>query len=72
MAVEGLVALAAAIAIGLGTLGAGLAEKEIGAAAVGAIAENPKLFGRALAILVLPELLAIFALLVAFKILGMF
>ncbi|MEM3445347.1 MAG: ATPase [Thermoplasmata archaeon] len=72
MAVEGLVALGAGIAIGLGALAAGVAEKDIGAAAIGAIAENPKLFGRALAILVIPETLVLFALIVAFKMLGMF
>lgn len=72
MAGEGLVALGAGIAIGLGALAAGLAEKDIGTAAIGAIAENPKLFGRALAILVIPETLVIFALIVAFKMLGMF
>ncbi|MEM4308800.1 MAG: ATPase [Thermoplasmata archaeon] len=72
MAVEGLAAIGAGIAIGLAALAAGIAEKDIGAAAIGAIAENPKLFGRALAIIVIPETLVIFALIVAFKALGMF
>ncbi|MGB9636041.1 MAG: ATP synthase subunit C [Thermoplasmata archaeon] len=72
MVVEGLAAIGAGIAIGLAALAAGIAEKDIGAAAVGAIAENPKLFGRTLILVVLPETLVIFALLVAFKILGVF
>jgi len=72
MSVEGLAAIGAGIAIGLAALGAGIAEKDIGAAAIGAIAEDPKLFGRALAIIVIPETLVIFALLIAFKILGVF
>ena len=40
----GLIAIAAGIAVGLTGLGTGWAEKDIGAAAVGAIAENEKLF----------------------------
>ncbi|MCX8173339.1 MAG: ATPase [Thermoplasmata archaeon] len=72
MAVEGLAAIGAGIAIGLAALAAGIAEKDIGTAAIGAIAENPKLFGKALAIIVIPETLVIFALLIAFKILGVF
>lgn len=72
MAVDGLAAISAGIAIGLAVLAAGIAEKDIGTAAIGAIAENPKLFGKALAIIVIPETLVIFALLVAFKILGVF
>jgi len=70
MAVEPLSAIAAALAIGLSAIGAGIAEKEIGAAAIGAIAEKEKLFGKALILTVIPETLVIFGLVVAIMILG--
>lgn len=68
MAVEmahGYIVIGAGIAIGLTGLGAGLAEKDVGAAAVGAITENPGLFGKALTLMVLPETIVIFGLVVA-------
>lgn len=55
---------AAAIAFGLSALGAGYAEKGIGAAAVGAMAEDEDLFTKGLILTVLPETLVIFALIV--------
>jgi V/A-type H+-transporting ATPase subunit K len=56
----------AAIAVGLAAFGAGYAERGIGAAAVGAIAEDDDMFGRGLILTVLPETLVIFALVVVF------
>ncbi|MFB6180125.1 MAG: F0F1 ATP synthase subunit C [Halorientalis sp.] len=56
----------AAIAVGLAALGAGVAERGIGAAAVGAIAEDDDMFGRGLIMTVLPETLVILALVVVF------
>jgi len=56
----------AALAVGLAALGAGYAERGIGSAAVGAIAEDEDLFVRGLILTVLPETLVIFALLVVF------
>lgn len=61
----GLIAIGAGLAVGLAGLGAGLAEKDIGAAAVGAITENPSLFGRAMIFTVLPETIVIFGLVIA-------
>ena len=61
-----LASAAAAIAVGLAALGAGLAEKAIGAAAVGAMAEDPGMFGRGLLMTVIPETLVIFAIVVIF------
>ena len=55
---------AAAIAFGLSALGAGYAERGIGAAAVGAMAEDEDLFTKGLILTVLPETLVIFALIV--------
>ncbi len=64
--VSGLIALGAGIAIAGGGIGTGLAQKDIGAAAVGATAENPKMFGRSIVFLVLPETLVIFGFVIAF------
>ncbi len=59
-------AAAAALAVGLAAFGAGYAERGIGAAAVGAMAENEDLFGKGLILTVLPETLVILALVVVF------
>ena len=53
---------AAAIALGLAALGAGYAERGIGAAAMGAIAEDDSLFVNGLILTVLPETILILAL----------
>ena len=65
MAAEGLVAVGAGLAIGLAGIGAGLGEQGIGAAAVGAMAEDPEFFGKGLLMTVIPETIAIFGLVVA-------
>ena len=57
---------AAALAVGLVAFGAGYAERGIGAAAVGAIAEDRSMFGIGLILTVLPETLVILALVVVF------
>ena len=51
----GLIAIGVGIAVGLAGFGTGMAEGPIGAASVGAIAENPKMFGRAIVMLVIPR-----------------
>jgi V/A-type H+-transporting ATPase subunit K len=56
----------AAIAVGLAALGAGIAERGIGAAAVGATAEDDEMFGRGLILTVIPETLVILALVTIF------
>ena len=62
--------MAAALAAGLGVLGAGVAVAVVGAAAMGAISEKPELFARALIFVGLAEGLAIYGLIVAIMILG--
>lgn len=57
---------AAALAVALSALAAGYAEKSIGTAAVGALAEDDSLFGQVLILTVLPETLVILALVVVF------
>ncbi len=67
----GLVAIGAGLAVGLTAIGAGLAEKDIGAAAVGAMAEKEELFGKALILTVIPETLVIFGLVVSLMLIFM-
>lgn len=67
----GLIALGAGVAIGLSALAAGMAEKEIGAAAIGASAEKDSFFAKGLILTVIPETLVIFGLVVAILILGL-
>ena len=67
---QGMVAIAAALAIGLTAIAAGIAEKEIGAAAIGAMAEKSETFGKGLLLTVIPETLVIFGFVMAFLILG--
>ena len=68
---QGIVALSSAIAIVGTALAAAWAEKEIGVAAVGAMAEKEELFGKGLTLTVIPETLVIFGLVVAILILGL-
>lgn len=44
----GLIAIGAGLAVGLAGIGSGMAEKDIGAAAIGAITEDMSLFGKGL------------------------
>ena len=67
----GLIALAASLAIGLSSVAAAIAEKAIGTAAIGAMAEKEELFGKGLILTVIPETLVIFGLVVAILIIGM-
>ncbi len=67
----GLVALSAGLAFGLSALASAIAEKSIGTAAVGALAEKEELFGKGLILTVIPETLVIFGLVVAILIMGM-
>ena len=69
MADAGLIAIGAGLAVGLGAIGAGLAEKDIGAAAVGAFTEKEELFGKGLIMTVIPETLVIFGMVIAIMIL---
>jgi V/A-type H+-transporting ATPase subunit K len=62
--------LSAALATGLSSLGAGFAVARLGAAAVGALAEKPELFGRLLILVGLAEGIAIYGLIVSILILN--
>ena len=66
MAIEsGLIAIGAGIAVGMAGVGSGIGEGPIGAAAVGAMAEDEKLFGKGLVMTVIPETVVIFGLVMA-------
>lgn len=72
MAAEnGLIALSAAIAIASTAFASAWAEKAIGTAAVGAMAEKEELFGKGLVLTVIPETIVIFGLVIAILIIGM-
>lgn len=62
--------LAAALATGMSSLGAGYAVAKLGTAAVGALAERPELFGRLLIFVGLAEGIAIYGVIVSVLILN--
>ena len=62
--------VAAALATGIGSLGAAYAVSHVGAAALGAMGERPEIAGRALIFLGLAEGIAIYGLIIAIMILG--
>lgn len=66
---SGVLAFASAIAIGTSAFAAAWAEKNIGVAVVGAMAEKEELFGKGLILTVIPETLVIFGFVIAILIL---
>lgn len=62
--------LAAALATGMSSLGAGIAVAKVGTAAVATLAEKPELFGRLLIFVGLAEGIAIYGLIVSILILN--
>lgn len=67
----GLVAIASGLTIGISAVAAAVAEKTIGVAGIGAMAENENLFGKVLILTVIPETIVIFGLVVAILIIGL-
>jgi len=61
--------LAAALAVGISCIAGGIAVGRIGSAAMGAMSENPDLFGKALPLVGLAEGICLWGLIVAFLIL---
>lgn len=64
----GLGLLGAALATGLSCIGAGIAVASSASAAVGAISENPKAFGKALIFVALAEGVALYGMLISIQI----
>lgn len=61
--------IAAALAVGLSSLAAGIAVAVTGSAAIGGMAQNPEIFGRSLVFVGLAEGIAIYGLIISFMIL---
>jgi V/A-type H+-transporting ATPase subunit K len=70
MAVEGMAAIGAGLAIGISALATAWAQAKIGSAGVGALAEDDSLFGNVLILTALPETIVIFGLVVALVVTG--
>ena len=67
----GLIAISASVAFGVSAIATAYAEKAIGTAAIGAMAEKEELFGKGLILTVIPETIVIFGLVVAILIIGL-
>jgi len=63
--VSGILGISAAIAITGATIGAGMAIKTVGTAAISALTENERVFFKAFLVIALGEALAIYGLIVA-------
>lgn len=66
----GLALIGAGLAIGIAGLGTGIAQGQTGAAAVGATAEDPKMFVKGIVFMVVPETVVILGFVIAFLLLG--
>jgi len=64
----GLIAIGAALAIGLPAIATAWAQSRIGAAMAGAVAERPELVGSAIILVAIPETMVILGLVIAFMI----
>ena len=64
--------LAAALAVGLGSIGCGIAVSAAAPAAIGAVSEDPKVFSKALIFVALGEGVALYGFLIAFLIINKF
>jgi V/A-type H+-transporting ATPase subunit K len=62
--------IAAALATGMSGIGGGIAVAAAASAALGAVSENEKMFGRALIFVALAEGIALYGLIISFQILG--
>lgn len=67
----GLVAIAAAFAFGTSAIASAIAEKSIGSAVAGAMAEKEEIFGKGLILTVIPETIVIFGLVVAIMVMNL-
>lgn len=65
---SGLGYIAAALAVGLGSIGCGIAVGKAAPAAIGAVAEDPDSFGKAMIFVALGEGVALYGFLIAFLI----
>lgn len=68
----GMIAIGASLAVGLTGIGAGMAEGTIGKAVIKVMSKDDKFFGKGLLMVVIPESIAIFGLVVALILLFIF
>lgn len=69
---RGLIAIAAAIAVGVSGYAAAVAESTVGSAAVGAMSEDENFFSKGLVMTVIPETIAVFGLVIALILIFMY
>ena len=55
----------AGLAVGLAGIATGIAQARIGSAGIGAVAENPKLFGNVILLIAIPETVVLFGFVIA-------
>ena len=67
---DGLIALGAAISIGVGAIATGMAQSAIGSSGMGVLAEKPEEFTKVLICLALPETLVILGFVIGFLLIG--
>jgi len=67
----GLVAFAAALAIGLPALATAWAQSKIGSAGAGALAEKPELVGTVIILIAIPETMVVLGFVIAFLIMSL-
>jgi V/A-type H+-transporting ATPase subunit K len=67
---KGMIAIAAAIAIGLPAIATALAQSKIGSAGAGALAEKPELSGIIIILVAIPETMVLLGFVVAYLIIG--
>ena len=68
--IAGGVAIGAGLAIGLTALATGMAQARIGAAGIGAVAEDPKRLGMVIMLVAIPETVAILGFVIAYLIIS--
>ena len=67
----GLIAIGAALAVGIPALATGWSQSRIGAAMAGALAEKPDLAGNAIIMIAIPETMVVLGFVIAFLITGL-
>ncbi|MCJ2555227.1 MAG: V-type ATP synthase subunit K [Candidatus Thermoplasmatota archaeon] len=67
----GMIAIAAGLTLFGTAIATAWAQKVIGGAAIGVMAEKPELFGRGLVLMVIPETIILFGFVIGFLLLGL-
>ncbi|NMJ76637.1 ATPase [Nanohaloarchaea archaeon] len=70
MAIEGIAGISAAAAVGISAIATAYAQAKLGAAGIGALAEDDSLFGKIFVLIAIPETMIIFGFVVALVLTG--